>query len=180
MAFAIYEKDTLLSITYCHRKIRELRRKENTHISGGLEYLYRKEIESICKDISYYRNVIERLSATLKELDDDARIDLITNEMASKIRKSHKSKIKVSFADVSDFACTVKVEVFGVFSTELSFKQMLFEKEWEYNEHYDGYHDLCEYVYHTIATDFLKEIVSKFNEELHKKLPDVEIKCYCA
>lgn len=180
MALAVYDEKELLSIPYCVRKIRKLEHRQGVLISGGFAYLHDEELKSIYDHISFYRNIINELERDLRGLSEDELLKFIVDEMIPRIQNSHVTKIKISFSHVDDYLYTVKISIYNVFSTEVSFKHELFQKNWEYNEHYDGYHDLCEYVYTTSATDFMKGIVSKFEKMLKDKLPEVEIKCYCA
>lgn len=87
---------------------------------------------------------------------------------------SFRSISSVMFWKVHDRA--VKIEISNVFSVILAFGEDLYDVDSMYNEHYDGYHDLCEYVTISTPNVFLREISSKLKDLLHEKLPNMEIK----
>lgn len=180
MPLAVYEDNTLLSVSYCTRKLRELDNKRTLSTCCGLDYTHSEKLELLDKEIYYYRHIIAELSHSWEALSDDELLNFISNEMSMKISHSNARKISILFSEVSDYDCTVKIYIYNIFTTELSLSQKPFERSYHYNEHYDGYHDLCEDVYETTATDFLRGFMAKLKDKLHSKLPGVEIKCDCA
>jgi len=177
MSLAIYEGTTLLSISYCDRKLNKLREKETLESMRGYDVtigtLNRdKKLKELADSIEYYREVIEKLKKSIENVNDDEIIKFIIDQMIINIKKAERTKVSISFSYVSKY--TVEVRVDNIFSTEVTFKRKAYEKHYYPNENYDGYNDTAEFVFDTTETSFLKEIISTVRKEINDKLPGIE------
>ena len=178
MILAIYKGTTLLSISYCNRKLKELNEKYTLeHIREydiTLETLEKDEaLNALTKSISYYNDIIERLENNFANIEDDDLIKFVIEQIIFKIKESKLNKVSLSFYYVSEY--TVEIRIDNVFSTELTLKKKVYENSYELNEHYDGYNDTSKFVSIATATSFLKETISTVKKAITEELPEISI-----
>ena len=182
MCLAIYDNTVLLSPTYCARKIGELKSKEQIMLGTGMEFLYEEEFANLSKQIDYYMNCYTYISSNWEKMNDEEFVDFITDEIVAQVKKYHyRTMSSIYFEPVTYVSENiVRIHIWDFFETEVTFSKRLYIPKWEYNEHYDAYHDLCENVYRSVATEYLQTIVNEFKKKLDQKLPNIEKHYYIA
>ena len=100
MGFPFYDGTTLLSLSYCSRKLTDLYHQSilaHNLTSSCNDY----KVQAITENISFYRKVKEELTNMHKNLDGKDLMDLILPLMIQKIDEAHSSQIFITFSYVS-------------------------------------------------------------------------------
>jgi len=164
----IYEGTRLLSISYCNRKLNELVHQETLAHSCCLHDGANSEIEELTDKISNYSRIKGILMKNYSEVDEDALVQFITDEMVSKIKKSGYPNVTVWFKHVNKNTVEIIVSD-DIFSTEITFSKKVYDESWEYNEEYDGYLDTAQKVCYYEPTTFLREIASTMKANIESQ-----------
>lgn len=159
MVTTIYDGNTLLSLSYCERKIRELTHK-HTLISIDPVLDCWEEKQRLEKEISFYKNVKE----DLEKVTVEEWISCVKKQMAIEVKKAGGPQKKISFAYIDP--CTVMLNIYNVFSTEITFNKTVYSVECVPNEYYDGYLDTFTDITVAKPMAFLEKFISDLQNEL--------------
>ena len=88
--------------------------------------------------------------------------------MALKIDENAINEVTIKFSCASEYTVEIKIE--DVFTTELTFKEKVYDERCYPNEDYDGYSDTARYIYVNEKTKFFNTIIESIKNELEKKL----------
>lgn len=171
MARAIYEGNTLLSISHCSRKIEEI---DNKRTLAYDDFKRDPEFERLSEILLIYKRIMKSLLENKAEIKNDEQlISFIVEQMVLKIKEAEKEEVSISFSFVSEY--TVEIKVDNIFSTEMTLTEKVYNQEWDFNDEYDGYHDTAEYISTTTTTSFLEEVASGIKNDIESKLPEVSV-----
>lgn len=173
MPTTIYSGKVLLTPTYCRKEIDRL--TDRYHLMSPPFWGEKAEKrDRILNSLSYYEEIQKSLN-DLENLSLDELLKFIAQQIAWKIKEHSSRKISsVDFWKESDYS--VRIDIRDVFSVYLTFGQKLYDVDWMYNEHYDGYHDHCEYVSQSTPNAYFNDIQAKLKDFLHMELPDKELR----
>ena len=174
MILTIYEGITLVSSSYCKRKLEELEERNtlaHIQVSDGAMQAYSKtdEYYVLTRSIGRYRDVLSSLNNCFKNLSNEEIIDYVTTQMALKIKEKAITKVTIEVFHESEY--TVEFRINNVFSTEVTFKEKVYEEGYYPNDEYDGYNDTAKYIRYAKKTDFLNNAIEGIKNELQKKVP---------
>lgn len=179
MVRAIYKGNTMLSISYCSRKLEELEKKNTmAHICGYdvTQETFEKnpELQKLSELILHYRDIMKALLENKAEIKNDEQlISFIVEQIVLKIKEAEKEEVSISFSFVSEYTAEIKVD--NIFSTEMTLTEKVYNQEWDFNDEYDGYHDTAEYISTTTTTSFLEDVASSIKNDIDSKLPEVSV-----
>lgn len=179
MGFPFYDGTTLLSLSYCSRKLTDLYHQSilaHNLTSSCNDY----KVQAITENISFYRKVKEELTNMHKNLDGKDLMNLILPLMIQKIDEAHSSQIFITFSYVSSHtlkftikkACSshlaFKYFFEDIFSTEVTFKDELYSESW-----YPSYNGLPKYTRSFIPTYFCKKVKLLIENTIHSSFPNI-------
>ena len=174
MSLAIYNGTTLLSISYCNRKLVDLEKQYNsTSIRGHDISPEDPELKKLSESILYYSDIIAELKNNFASMEDNELINFVIDQIVLKIKESKLTKASISFSCVSEY--TVEITIANVFSTELTFKKKVYEISSEPNDDYDGYLDTAKSISVSTKTSYLNEIISTIKKAINDKVPKISI-----
>ena len=174
MSLAIYNGTTLLSISYCNRKLVDLEKQYNsTSIRGHDVSPEDPELKKLSESILYYSDIIAELKNNFASMEDDELINFVIDQIVLKIKESKLTKASISFSCVSEY--TVEITITNVFSTELTFKKKVYEISSEPNDDYDGYLDTAKCTSVSRKTSYLDEIIFTIKKSISNQIPKISI-----
>ena len=174
MSLAIYNGTTLLSISYCNRKLVDLDKQYN--LASIREHDISPEdpeLKKLNEGILYYKDIIAELKDNFASMEDDELINFVIDQIVFKIKESKLTKTSISFSCVSEY--TVEITITNVFSTELTFKKKVYEISSEPNDDYDGYLDTAKFISVSRKTSYLDEIIFTIKKSISNQIPKISI-----
>ena len=157
MVSTVYDGNTLVSVSYCKRKLIELT-AEHTLVS--LSPLNLEKKRRIGDEILLYTRIKEEL----ERVSVEQWISFVKTEMVDKVKKSGMSPKTISFSYISLY--TVMINIHNIFSTEITFSKTVYSVEYVPNEYYDG--SMSNFVDMRVAkpTAFLEQFKIELQNEL--------------